>query len=161
MTKKLTHIDESGNPGMVDVSDKKTTARVASAQAIIYLGKEIMQELSDNQFSTKKGSVFHTAIIAATMAVKKTDAIIPLCHNIPISSCKTEIQQQDEEHLYITCTVKTTGQTGIEMEALHGASVAALTIYDMCKAMSQEMVIKDIMLIKKTGGKNDYQRKTS
>lgn len=159
--KKLSHLDKDGNPAMVDVSDKKITSRLATAQAVVFLGKEIMQELAGRQFSTKKGSVFHTAIIAATMAVKKTDAIIPLCHNLPISSCKTEIHPQGDEHLYITCTVKTTGQTGIEMEALHGASVAALTIYDMCKAMSHDIVIKDIMLIKKTGGKNDYTRQTS
>ena len=161
MSKKLSHLNEEGNPEMVDVSDKKITARSATAQAVVFLGKAIMEELAGNQFSTKKGSVFHTAILAATMAVKKTDELIPLCHNLPISSCKTNIVQQDEEHLHLTCTVKTTGQTGVEMEALHGVSVAALTIYDMCKAMSHDISITDIFLLKKTGGKNDYTRQAS
>lgn len=161
MSKKLSHIDEQGNPAMVDVSHKAITTRTATAQAIVWLGEEIMSELSDHQFSTKKGSVLHTAIIAATMAVKQTDQLIPLCHNLPISSCKTDIQALDDAQLQIRCTVKTTGQTGVEMEALHGASVAALTIYDMCKAMSHDMVIKEIVLLKKTGGKNDYERQTS
>ena len=154
-------MDESGNPAMVDVSGKAVTTRVASAQATVYLGKAIMAELAGQEFATKKGSVFHTAIIAATMGVKKTHHLIPLCHSLPISSCKTDIQPIDEEHLLITCTVKTQGQTGVEMEALHGASVAALTIYDMCKAMSHNIIIQNIQLMEKSGGKNDFKRTTS
>ena len=158
MAKKLSHIDAAGNPSMVDVSDKVVTARVATAQALVFVGKEIMAELSGRQFTTKKGSVFHTAIIAATMGVKKTHDLIPLCHNLPISSCKTDIQPLGEEQIRIICTVKTTGQTGVEMEALHGASIAALTIYDMCKAMSHDIIIQNIQLMEKTGGKNDFKR---
>ncbi len=158
MAKKLSHLDEAGNPSMVDVSDKAITARLATAECRVFIGEAIMQALSEQDFSTKKGSVFHTAIIAATMAVKKTADVIPLCHPLPVSSCKTEIEVESATHLYIRCTVKTTGQTGVEMEALHGASVAALTIYDMCKAMSHDIRIEQVQLLKKTGGKQDFSR---
>lgn len=157
--KELSHIDDQGLPGMVDVSDKSITHRVASATGDIYLGKKIMTQLSEKGFHTKKGSITQTAIIAATMAVKKTYDTIPLCHQIPIASCKINIDPQ-ENGFRISCVVKTNSQTGVEMEALHGVSVAALTIYDMCKALSHEMTISNISLQEKTGGKNDYQRQT-
>ena len=157
MSKKLTHINKDGQPGMVDVSNKVTTARLASASGKITLGIEIMASLASDGYATKKGSIAQTAIIAATMAVKNTYNSIPLCHQIPITSCNVHIDPS-ENGFSIFCTVKTNGQTGVEMEALHGVSTAALTIYDMCKALSHDMLISDIQLNKKTGGKSDYER---
>lgn len=153
--KKLSHIDAQGLPGMVDVSAKASTERLAVAKGKITLSKEIMSSLSKEGFNTKKGSIVQIAIIAATMAVKNTFNTIPLCHQIPISSCKVHVLPVNDG-FEIECRVKTIGQTGVEMEALHGVSIAALTIYDMCKAISHEMTIEAIQLINKTGGKSDY-----
>jgi len=157
MSKHLTHINKDGQPGMVDVGQKAATTRVAIASGKISLGKEIMVSLSEEGYATKKGSIAQTAIIAATMAIKNTYNTIPLCHQIPITSCKINIDPT-ANGFDITCTVKTNGQTGVEMEALNGVSVAALTIYDMCKALSHDMQISDIQLDKKSGGKTDYER---
>lgn len=155
--KKLTHLDQHGNPGMVDVTAKAHTQREASASGQIILDQSVLDTLRASNFDTKKGSITQTAVIAATMAVKNTFNTIPLCHQIPITSCKINIEPTTKG-FNIYCTVRTAGQTGVEMEALHGVSVAALTIYDMCKALSHEMVIQNIQLDKKSGGKNDYQR---
>jgi len=155
MDKKLSHLDKDGMPGMVDVSDKVTTKREAKASGRIILGIEIMEILEVDNFNTKKGSIAQIAVIAGTMAVKNTYNTIPLCHQIPISSCKINITPE-EDGFFIDCTVKTNSQTGVEMEALHGVSTAALTIYDMCKALSHDMIISDLKLDKKTGGKSDY-----
>ncbi|OAV44969.1 cyclic pyranopterin monophosphate synthase MoaC [Lewinella sp. 4G2] len=163
----LTHLDDSGRPTMVDVGDKKITDRRATAEATIVVGAAIMAELTAAGFSTKKGSVINTAIIAGTMAVKQTWAVIPLCHAIPISSCKIHIEALNDSDqssnasaaagaMRVTCTVRTAGRTGVEMEALHGATVAALTVYDMCKAMSHDIRIENVHLVTKTGGKSDY-----
>lgn len=157
----FTHLDTTGQPNMVDVSAKADSVRIARAQARIELGPEIMAKLSASDFVTAKGSIIQTAVIAATMAVKNTAQTIPLCHNIPIQSVKTQIEPIPEWGLRIECRVKTTGPTGVEMEALHGATVAALTIYDMCKALSQRMVIHEVLLLEKTGGKQDYVRETT
>lgn len=157
MTKQLTHINKEGQPGMVDVSAKASTVREASASGKISLGVEVMAILAKEGFTTKKGSIAQTAIIAATMAVKNTYNTIPLCHQIPITSCKINIEP-NTNGFEITCSVKTNGQTGVEMEALHGVSTAALTIYDMCKALSHDMQIGAIQLDKKSGGKSDYER---
>jgi len=157
MEKKLSHLNADGQPAMVDVSDKKNTARQAIASGKVVVGLDVMKLLADTGFSTKKGSIIQTAIIAATMAVKNTFNTIPLCHQIPITGCKVEITTEAGT-FDIRCRVKTNGQTGVEMEALHGVSVAALTIYDMCKAVSHDMVIGDIQLEEKTGGKNDYKK---
>ena len=157
---KLSHVDEKGLPGMVDVSDKSTTSRLAIAQAQIEVGEQVMSVLKKEGFNTKKGSIIQTAIIAGTMSVKRTYDTIPLCHQIPISSCKIDIIPNDSR-FDIKCAVKTIAQTGVEMEALHGASVAALTIYDMCKALTHDLKISNIVLLEKSGGKNDYIRKTS
>ena len=155
----LSHIDPlTGNAAMVDVSDKVSTKRVAIAQSIVVLGEEIMQQLSGNEINTKKGPVFQTAIIAGTMAAKKTADLIPLCHPLALENCKVNISIREEEVL-ITCTATITGKTGVEMEALTGASVAALTIYDMCKAMSHNIIIKETRLLEKTGGKSDFRSK--
>ena len=156
--KSFTHINPDTNyPTMVDVSDKQVTKRIARAQSIVVLGEEIMQHLQGNDIQTKKGPVFQTAIIAGTMAAKKTADLIPLCHPLGLESCKVEISINDKQEVVIKCTTTITSKTGVEMEALTGASVAALTIYDMCKAFSHHIVIKETKLVEKTGGKSDYK----
>jgi len=160
MKKDLTHIDKDGMPGMVDVSAKKVTHRIAEASGELIIEKELMDRLVEQGFETSKGSIIQTAIIAGTMAVKKTYETIPFCHQIPISSCKIKIKTTEDRFL-IKCIVKTNSNTGVEMEALHGVSVATLAIYDMCKAWSQNMTISNIRLEQKQGGKNDFQRQTS
>lgn len=155
----FSHIEPAtGNAAMVDVSSKVVTRRAATAQAIVALGEEIMQQLHNNDIQTKKGSVFQTAIIAGTMAVKKTPELIPLCHPLLIEDCKLNIAVNEQNEVVVQCTVAVTSKTGVEMEALTGASVAALTIYDMCKALSHDIVIKEVKLLEKTGGKSDYKR---
>lgn len=148
----LTHIDQNNNPTMVDVTDKSVSIRMAEAQSKISLPLVMKDYFVGEELVLKKGPVFQTAIIAGTMAVKRTHEMIPFCHLIPVESCKFDISVKDMV-VTITCRVKTTFKTGIEMEALHGAMVAALTIYDMCKAVSHEMVIGETKLIAKTGGK--------
>ena len=155
----LSHIDANGNAAMVDVSDKQITKRTATAQSIVVLGNEIMQHLTGNDIQTKKGPVFQTAIFAGTMAAKKTWDLIPLCHPLPLENCKIVITVNEQQEVVIQCTATITSKTGVEMEALTGASVAALTIYDMCKAMSHAIVIKETKLISKTGGKSDFSSK--
>jgi len=140
---------------MVNVIDKKITKRRAVAQAKMFLGKEIVTLLNGSEIHTKKGPVFQTAIIAGVQAVKKTAELIPMCHPLPLDGIDIDIQFLNEESISILCTVEMEGKTGVEMEALTGASIAALTVYDMCKAISQKMVIQDIMVVKKTGGKSD------
>lgn len=145
---------------MVDISPKTPTTRIAIARAIIYVGTEIFTLIQDNQI--KKGDVLTVAQIASTLAAKRTSDLIPLCHNILLSSVRTEFKlDQSNASIEITSTVNCEGKTGVEMEALTAVSVAALTIYDMCKAVSHKMVIKDIRLLFKTGGKSEYKyRKT-
>jgi len=143
---------------MVDVSNKPVTKRVAVAQSTVVLGDEIMEHLSGTEINTKKGPVFQTAIIAGTMAAKKTADLIPLCHPLALENCKVTIEINDQREVVITSTAIITSKTGVEMEALTGASVAALTIYDMCKAMSHNIIIKETRLLEKTGGKSDFRR---
>ena len=154
--KGLTHLDEEDNPGMVDVSGKSVTKRTATARSIVQITDAIINLMSDGDVQTKKGPVFQTAIIAGTMGAKKTSDLIPLCHPIGMENCTFDIRTQGL-NILIDCTCEVTSKTGIEMEALTGASVAALTIYDMCKAMSHEIVIKETKLISKSGGKKDYK----
>lgn len=154
---ELTHIDSKGNPAMVDVSVKNITERRAVAQSIVELGSEIMTELKNGEIYTKKGPVFHAAIIAGTMGAKKTAELIPFCHPVGMDDCKIEISIQGSQAI-ITCTVKVEAKTGIEMEAIIGASIAAITIYDMCKAMSHNIEIMSTKLVEKTGGKKDFKR---
>lgn len=155
----LTHIDADGRPTMVDVSDKVATARQATAQTTILLPKEVANQLVGGDIMTKKGPVLSTAIIAGTMAVKRCFELIPFCHPIPIDSIKFESSfEADGSRLIMSCTVKNFAKTGIEMEALTGVSIAALTVYDMCKALSHEMVISETKLLTKTGGKRDVQK---
>jgi len=159
MKKQFTHIDAMGNPKMVDVSHKKVTKRVARAQAVVILGNEIISMMQGNELITKKGPVFQTAIIAGVMAAKKTHELIPFCHPLTLENCKINTSIKDNAAI-IDTEVTVTSKTGVEMEALTAASVAALTVYDMCKALSHHIVITDIKLMKKTGGKKDFQRKT-
>jgi cyclic pyranopterin phosphate synthase len=155
--KAFTHINpETNYPAMVDVSDKQVTKRIARAQSVVVLGPEIMQHLQGDDIQTKKGPVFQTAIIAGTMAAKKTADLIPLCHPLALENCKVEISINKQQEVVIECTAIITSKTGVEMEALTGASVAALTIYDMCKAFSHHIVIKETRLLEKTGGKSDF-----
>jgi len=158
MSGSFTHIDRKGNPQMVDVSGKSVTKRRAAARSIVWLGPEIIKYLVDGEIVTKKGPVFHTAIIAGTMAAKKTSELIPFCHQVGLDDCSIEIEQTDEE-VFITCTAVVNAKTGVEMEAITGASVTALTIYDMCKALSQNIVIRETRLLEKTGGKSDFKFK--
>ena len=155
--KSFSHVDSRGNPTMVDVGGKLVTQRRAVAKSVMVLNKEIMEHLSSDEIHTKKGPVFQTAITAGIMAVKRTSELIPLCHPLPIENCEVAIEVSGIE-AEITCIVSCSGKTGVEMEALTGASVAALTIYDMCKAFSHHIVIKDTRLYEKTGGKNDYRK---
>jgi cyclic pyranopterin monophosphate synthase len=156
---KFSHIDASGNPTMVDVSAKKITARVASAQAIVWVGSDILSRIQGDELVTKKGPVFQTAIIAGVMAAKQTSSLIPFCHPLMIENCKIVITHDSKENIIITGTVGTSGKTGVEMEALTAVSVAALTVYDMCKALSHHICIREIKLMEKTGGKKDFKRK--
>ena len=143
---------------MVDVSEKKVSHRTAKARSIVVLPDEVLKQLTDGDIQTKKGSVFQTAIIAGIMAAKKTGELIPLCHPLGLDNCKIDIQINEQQEIIIDCTTNITAKTGVEMEALVGASIAALTIYDMCKALSHDIVIKETKLIEKTGGKNDFKR---
>lgn len=152
---KFSHIDDDNKPKMVNVIDKNITKRKATAQAKMFLGKEIISLLDGKEISTKKGPVFQTAVIAGIQAVKKTAELIPMCHPLPLDGIDIDIQFINDVTIKILCTVEMEGKTGVEMEALTGASVAALTVYDMCKAISQKMVIENIMVVKKTGGKSD------
>lgn len=150
----LTHLDQNNLPTMVDVTDKSSSIRMARAQTFVQLPEEMRPYLSGQELVLKKGPVFQTAIIAATMATKRTHEVIPFCHQIPVESCKVQIDVSDALLVTISCQVKTTFKTGVEMEALHGATMAALTIYDMCKAVSHNIVIKETKLVAKTGGKH-------
>lgn len=149
----LSHVDEHGMPRMVDVSAKAETKRLATAEARVWLPPLVYSHLAAAQFVSAKGSVISTAIIAGTQAVKRTSEWIPFCHPLMIESCDFSITPADP-YLIIRCSVGITHKTGVEMEALTGASVAALTIYDMCKALSHEIRIESVQLIQKSGGKH-------
>ena len=154
---KFSHISDKNQPKMVNVGDKNITRRKAIARGFMFLGKGIMGHFKNEDITTKKGPVFQTAIIAGIQAVKKTSELIPMCHPLLIDGVDIDIHISDEENIEILCTVEIDGKTGVEMEALTGVSVATLTVYDMCKALSQEMVIKEINLLEKTGGKSNYK----
>ncbi len=155
--KKLSHVDKTGLPAMVDVSEKKITERIARAQAKVKLPKEIIQAIADDELITKKGPVFQTAILAGIAAAKKTHELIPLCHPLMTEDCQVKISM-NKKKVIIDTMVKVTAKTGAEMEALTAASVAALTIYDMCKALSHYIIIEEVQLMAKTGGKRDFKR---
>ena len=154
---KLTHIDDKNRPSMVDVSAKQATAREAVARSVVYLPRAVQAAIRDNEIDSKKGPVFATAIIAGVMAAKKTHELIPFCHPLGLEKCDVDIRIENDTAI-VECRCRVHDKTGVEMEALTGASVAALTIYDMCKALSHDIVIRDTKLISKTGGKQDYER---
>lgn len=150
---EFSHFDEKGNAVMVDVSGKEPTSRVAIAEGTICVSEEIMAAVTGN--TVKKGDVLGVARVAGIMAVKQTSSIIPMCHPLMISKCSIDFEVKPEEGLIkAICMVKVEGKTGVEMEALHGVSAALLTIYDMCKAIDKRMVIKEVHLVEKHGGKS-------
>ena len=158
-SRMFSHIDKNNQPTMVDVAGKAVTERQAHATARVFLPPEVRAAITPDgdspDIQTKKGPVFQTAIIAGTMAAKRTHDLIPFCHPLGLESCKLSVEL-DGDDAVINCRVKVHHKTGVEMEALTGASVAALTIYDMCKALSHDMVIGDVRLLSKSGGKSDY-----
>jgi cyclic pyranopterin monophosphate synthase len=153
----FSHINKNNNPKMVNVSDKKITKRTAIAKATMFLGDAIISHFTNNELITKKGPVFQTAIIAGIQGVKKTAELIPMCHPLLINGVDIDINITDLEHIEVLCKVTIEGKTGVEMEALTGANITCLTIYDMCKSISQKMIIKEIKLMEKTGGKSDIK----
>ncbi len=153
----FSHLDKHNQPAMVDIGGKPVSHREALAQAVVRLPPEITALFRDGDLHGKKGPVFQTAILAGIMAAKKTSDLIPLCHPLPLTDCKITIELNPEREAVIRCRVATDHKTGVEMEALTGVSVAALTLYDMCKAVSQNMVIGEIRLLEKTGGKSDLR----
>ncbi|HEX6225316.1 MAG TPA: cyclic pyranopterin monophosphate synthase MoaC [Chryseolinea sp.] len=156
--KQFTHISKDGNPQMVNVSEKQITLRKARAQAIVEVSDEILSKIQNNELITKKGPVFQTAIIAGVMAAKKTSDLIPFCHPLGLEDCQIKVSVVAGK-IVIDSEAVVTGKTGVEMEALTAASVAALTIYDMCKALSHNIIIREIKLMEKSGGKKDFKRK--
>lgn len=161
MNDNFSHLDDKNQPTMVNVGEKKSTLRKAKARAIVFLGKDIMKHMDGDELVAKKGPVFQVARLAGIMGAKKTSDLIPLCHPLGLDDCQIEIRKQDSEYVVIDCTASLTAKTGVEMEALTGASIAALTIYDMCKAMSHDIRIESVMLMEKTGGKRDFHRDTN
>jgi cyclic pyranopterin phosphate synthase len=155
---KLTHLDEKDRPKMVDVSDKSATTRVAIASGVIQMSQEAYSNVVSQ--SNKKGPVLQTAVIAAIMGVKQTSTLIPMCHPLNLSGINCDIEElEDLPGFKLTVKTKLTGQTGVEMEALTGVSIGLLTIYDMVKAIDKGMILKNIQLEEKSGGKNgDFKR---
>lgn len=155
----FTHLDTAGRATMVDTSEKQATRRSATARSIVVLPDHVLAELLHNQeLHSAKGSVFQTAILAGIMAAKKTGELIPLCHPLGLDNCKIDIHLNENQEVVIDCTATLTARTGVEMEALVGASIAALTVYDMCKALSHDIIIRETKLMAKTGGKRDFKR---
>jgi cyclic pyranopterin phosphate synthase len=149
----LTHLDAQNRPRMVDVGSKAVTARSATALATVRFPSTVARALRASDMRAKKGPVIDTAIVAGTMAVKRTHELIPFCHPLSIERCEFSVEFATATELVIQCEVAVSHKTGVEMEALTGVSVAALTVYDMCKALSHEIVIAEIRLIEKSGGK--------
>jgi cyclic pyranopterin phosphate synthase len=154
---KLTHLDAARRPTMVDVGAKHASEREATAECRVRLPRNVAAALRASGHRTKKGPVFDTAVIAGVMAAKRTHELIPFCHPLALENCRIEITAKGGEIL-IVCRVSVHHKTGVEMEALTGAAIAALTVYDMCKALSHNIDISGLRLIEKTGGKRDYQR---
>ncbi len=154
----LSHLNDKNQPGMVDVGDKDVTRRTARAQAIVAFPPGLLEQLDrtgEHELQSRKGPVIHTAILAGIAAAKRTGELIPLCHIIPLENCTIDVQIDGSDKLIVHCSARATHKTGVEMEALTGAAVAALTIYDMCKALSHDIVISDVRLLEKSGGKRD------
>ena len=152
----FSHINKDGQPHMVDVSEKQPTKRTAVAQCMVDLGVELLSKLVNNELHVAKGPVFQTAIIAGIMAAKQTAQLIPMCHPLPVEHVDISIKPFSKTEILIEAQVNVQGKTGVEMEALTATSIAALTVYDMCKAVNKGIVIKENKLVKKTGGKSDF-----
>lgn len=160
----FSHLDAKGQPAMVNVGDKAVTKRTAHALALVALPAALAALLRDGEIATKKGPIFQTAVLAGVMGAKRTSDLIPLCHPLGLDDCQIEIKPRAQPtaedgtaEIEIHCRVQTHGRTGVEMEALTGATVAALTLYDMGKSVSHGIVIREVRLLEKTGGKSDYR----
>ncbi|MBI5692827.1 MAG: cyclic pyranopterin monophosphate synthase MoaC [Verrucomicrobia bacterium] len=154
----FSHLDAQDRPSMVNVGEKPVTRRTAHAMAVVTLPGPLAALLRDGEIATKKGPIFQTAILAGVMGAKKTSELIPLCHPLALDDCQVEIQPDAARgEIALHCRVQTHARTGVEMEALTGATIAALTIYDMAKAVTHGVVIKEVRLLEKTGGKSDYR----
>ena len=158
MKRAITHLDEAGRPAMVDVSGKAATAREAVADCRVRFPRAVADQLRANGLRSAKGGIVDTAIVAGTLAAKRTHELIPFCHPLPIDGCRLSIDWDGDAVLRIECAVKTVHRTGVEMEALTGATVAALTVYDMCKALSHRITIGPAKLLAKRGGKRTVGR---
>ena len=155
---RLSHIDKRNQPTMVDVSDKDATDRTAHARTIVEFPADVADRFSGGDIETAKGPVFATAIVAGVMAAKRTHELIPFCHPLGLTNCKVTVELDESRRAVVDCICRVHHRTGVEMEALTGASIAALTVYDMCKALSHDIVIRETRLISKTGGKEDFVR---
>lgn len=159
---KLSHVSRDGSPQMVDVGDKRVTRRSATARATIRLPPAVLTELKraaesgSDQLVGPKGPIATTAVIAGVLGAKQTSALIPFCHPLPLEDCQVRVEPMGDDVIEVECQVRVTHKTGVEMEALTGASIAALCVYDMCKALSHEIVIESTRLVEKTGGKRDF-----
>ena len=154
----FSHLDAQNRPAMVNVGDKPVTWRTAHAVAVVTLPEALAALLRDGEIATKKGPIFQTASLAGVMGAKQTSGLIPLCHPLSLDDCQIHILPDEaRREIAIHCRVETHAKTGVEMEALTGATVAALTFYDMAKAVTHGIVIKEIRLLEKTGGKQDYR----
>ncbi|WP_274584511.1 cyclic pyranopterin monophosphate synthase MoaC [Neisseria leonii] len=156
---EITHLTEQGHTHMVDVSDKSTTRRTAIAEATVHFPPAVYAQIQASHGQTAKGTITEIARIAGIMAAKNTGNIIPLCHPMMLERCKIHMNYQDDTHsLHIRAEVGVTHKTGVEMEALTAVSAAALTVYDMTKALSHDIVIGEIRLLHKSGGKSEFNR---
>lgn len=154
----MSHVDASGNPQMVDVNPKPVTARLARAEGLVTLPEGVLRLFDGREIQGPKGPVLATAAVAGTLAAKRTSELIPFCHGLNVEDCKIRFEVIEGRGVRVECSVKIEGKTGVEMEALTGVSVAALAIYDMCKAVSHEIEIGGIRLLEKRGGKSEYTR---
>ncbi len=159
MTNEFTHVDEDSRPAMVDVGAKAVTQRVAVAEARVRFPAAVAEALRQAGFATTKGPVFHTAIVAGVMAAKRTHELIPFCHPLGIENCRIDVDMNERDEAVVRCRVSVHHKTGVEMEALTGASIAALTIYDMCKALSHEIVVAELRLLEKHGGRREVSQR--
>ncbi len=158
----LTHVDEANRPTMVDVGEKTVTVRTARARATVVFPPDVLEDRqAGTELRTKKGPVFDTAVVAGVMAAKRTAELIPFCHPIPLEDCQIAVEWGAPGEIVIECAVRATHKTGVEMEALTGATAAALTVYDMCKALSHGIRIREVKLLAKTGGKRDFTEERS
>lgn len=159
----ISHLDAKNRPQMVDVGDKTPTDRTAHAVATVILPAALAALLKGGEIASPKGPLFQTAVLAGVMGAKRTGELIPLCHTLPLEDCRIEILAPDRPSAdgtmaaEIHCRTRTHGKTGVEMEALVGATIAALALYDMGKAVSRGIVIREVRLLEKTGGKSDYR----